>query len=195
MLLRLFVAATALFASSLAAHAESVIYDFSFTGHWVDYVPTVASATGFGSLTITRGALVGDDLYLASATGLTLNTTVTVPGVGSSSYTYGTSDIDPNYYVGYWDQDANGQVHTSVDMGTYDVAGTNPALEDAAVFIIDNDGELNIDIDAADTINGGTKFYIQSPNTPGSVTPEPSSFLLLSTGMLGMAGVMRKRFA
>jgi hypothetical protein len=33
--------------------------------------------------------------------------------------------------------------------------------------------------------------------TPSSttVTPEPSSFLLLSTGLAGIAGVVRKRFA
>ena len=33
------------------------------------------------------------------------------------------------------------------------------------------------------------------PTSPTSVTPEPSSIALLGTGMLGIAGVVRKRFA
>ena len=32
-------------------------------------------------------------------------------------------------------------------------------------------------------------------NTTTSVTPEPSSFALLATGILGVAGVIRKRLA
>lgn len=33
------------------------------------------------------------------------------------------------------------------------------------------------------------------PTSPSSVTPEPSSFALLGTGMLGVVGMLRKRFA
>ncbi len=45
--------------------------------------------------------------------------------------------------------------------------------------------------------SGGNRFPsgIVRPMTPASVTPEPSSFALLGTGMLGVAGVLRKRFA
>ena len=38
------LATAALLSSSLAARAESITYDFNFTGQWVDFVPTVASA-------------------------------------------------------------------------------------------------------------------------------------------------------
>lgn len=53
-------------------------------------------------------------------------------------------------------------------------------------------------------IQSGDPFYVEvagvessdsSASTVTSVTPEPSSFALLGTGILGMLGVMRKRFA
>ena len=42
--------------------------------------------------------------------------------------------------------------------------------------------------------NGNTPNYLSGSIT-ATVTPEPSSFALLGTGMLGLAGVVRKRFS
>ena len=41
----------------------------------------------------------------------------------------------------------------------------------------------------------GTVTYNYTPAAPVAVTPEPSSFALLGTGILGMAGVLKRRFA
>ena len=41
----------------------------------------------------------------------------------------------------------------------------------------------------------GGAMALETTTMPASVTPEPSSIALLGTGMLGVAGVVRKRFA
>lgn len=45
------------------------------------------------------------------------------------------------------------------------------------------------------TASGIGDLDLQSGTVVPAATPEPSSFLLLGTGLLGIAGMMRKRFA
>jgi PEP-CTERM motif len=66
------------------------------------------------------------------------------------------------------------------------------ATGDLAAAVDVNAGVGNLDL-AGISIGGGNA-EIGFNNPPPSVTPEPSALTLLGTGLLGLAGVMKKKF-
>jgi hypothetical protein len=87
--------------------------------------------------------------------------------------------------------DLNGNITTwSIFIGNAsgDFIETNNLLNDNGLFGIDIGGDV-----VGIGINESNPGSWTTP--PPSPTPEPSTFALLSTGMLGLAGIARRRFA
>jgi hypothetical protein len=45
------------------------------------------------------------------------------------------------------------------------------------------------------SVNGGTPIYGETFSLDGNITPEPNSLILLGSGLLGLAGILRRKLA
>ena len=166
MRLRWLVAAAALLSASLAARADT--YNYSFT------------ETQFGNTGNTTAVSFDEPAILTSPTRILAADFV------SSSTTYPDSVSDVVIYPLYA-EDCTGPPDSCVEV---DFSGNDSA---AAFFPGTNLTSVGVYTYNA---NGETAtLTITDLSVPTSVTPEPSSIALLSTGLLGIAGVVRKRFA
>ncbi len=172
-------AVTALCVSSLAAHASPITYNIN---------ETVGSSTAFGTIQ-TDGTL--GVLSRANITGYQLTLTS-----GAQSETFSYADF----------VEVVGTDLTATNSGLFfNFSGTNPAgffLPNASatsdLCFIDSitpcDGDESSEhIHFQGTFTDTTRTGTQEIAT--AATPEPSSFALLGTGLLGVAGMVRKRFA
>lgn len=205
----------AVFSASAAANAAPITYTESaytsgyFDGfHYVNALTTLTQATDTSTLQFYGGSASSELLYGTTA-GIK---TVTVAGIGTDSITnsefgmlgedhaIGSGFADGTYLAGFSD------AFTAFSFAT---ETPFPVAAELAYSLGPITGELYQGTDGYENTSHGylqftynsadvtSTFTAVGPTRPTSiaVTPEPSSFLLLGTGLLGVAGVVRKRIA
>ncbi len=179
-----FVAVAALLAASVAAHADTITQTYSEEFSYASAYPPIGSAVtlaGFnpalGTLNSISGTFSGTE---ASSHGIALN--LNTPS-GASFVGY-ESQLPQDEAPSAGPVSAGGSITDPYSV--LSAVSTGPV--DFAFFVNGFDGG---------SVSGtlvGTVTYDYTPNAVAA-TPEPSSIALLGTGLLGVAGVVRKRLA
>ncbi len=175
------VAAAALLSASLAAHADTITQTFtgSATGDHVtmyEFEPATFNPA-LGTLNSITSAISGTFVTSADNNGF----------VNIEDTTFGTLVFHTVFSA-------------STSGGSFAFTDTTTAPH--SLFEAQNGGGsgLGLEIEGSLLVSSSvtdvlTYNYTPAIVPPVAVTPEPSSLALLGTGILGVAGVMRKRFA
>ena len=154
----------ALAAFAGVAHASTITYNLE--GATATYFSDPGTITGTVTIDITTDLVTAEDLTFNEA--ISSDPVFTNPFSGAIS---------------------------SAEAYSYSV-GSNYTETLYLEYYTSNIGIGDLDLDYSDLDLGGTYSAFASGATldPVSATPEPSSFLLLGTGILGIAGFARRRF-
>lgn len=190
MRLRSSIGAACLLACSFVAKADTFLFTATGTGLTVTATLTgTADPNVAGAFDLTGGSGtwngIAITLYLPSATSGTFQTA----NFTSPPFTYDTSyEYDDVVYTsgnGGLAFDGYGLLFSAAD------DHFNPYAQGPDYVYSDDETLYGYDA----PLYTVTLTDLGPSTPPSSVTPEPSSIALLGTGLLGMAGVMKRRFA
>jgi hypothetical protein len=114
-----------------------------------------------------------------------------------------TTDAGSNYTLSIWLYNSPGSSPITVDNADFQVWYDGVSIADInGGNTIDQNGYINLDFDLHGTGSDTVLFegydapsYYNLDDVSFTATPEPSSLLLLGSGLLSLAGLLRKRLA
>ena len=182
-----FVSAAALLSASFAAHADTITENLTVTGN-----TSAGTNNGLYGIASTAFSQFNPSLGTLNSISITFSGNATSANSGLDQL----AQVSPTNSSVEFSGISSGAIFGR-GLFPFSYSATEPSDFLTALFVGTGTEALNLQFNAPTTnvsVSNGTLRYNYT-TTPVAATPEPSSFALLGTGLLGAVGVARKRFA